>query len=127
MEAHQIVVVDSNSRSRMATQSSLEQAGYRLTNAADGAHALEEIERVRPSLFLLNLALPVIESLTVLVDIRYLLGRHIRVVLTGAHASLVRALQSAELHVDGFMETPTGPEQLLQYVGAVLNPTPEIV
>jgi DNA-binding NtrC family response regulator len=89
--------------------------------AADGAEALEVIEKVRPSLILLNLTLPIVDSLSVLTDIQYFMGRQARVVLTGAHQVLLRAVQSAKLNIDGFLETPIAPEDLLLYVATALN------
>ncbi len=60
-----ILVVDDETVLLETIVYNLEQAGYQVFTAADGASALEAAHRERPDLIILDLMLPVIDGLEV--------------------------------------------------------------
>ncbi len=53
-----ILVVDDDAAAREYTRGLLEQAGYSVTEAADGAAAIDKVKRVRPACIVLDLVMP---------------------------------------------------------------------
>ena len=65
-----VLVVDDDQRVRTVVCWQLEADGYAVTEAADGAAALAQIERDRPDLVVLDLSLPGVGGLDVLRRVR---------------------------------------------------------
>ena len=85
---HTILVVDDNAPALKATTRILQQVGYHVAQAADGATALREVRALRPSLVLLDVVLPDISGREVLRQIRADPS------LTGVSVVLLSALQT---------------------------------
>ena len=83
MNSQRILVVDDDPNLRWVLQTQLEQMGYAVSAAADGAGAIEAIEKEPPALVLTDLKMPGMDGMTLL---RELHDRRISVaaiVLTG--------------------------------------------
>jgi DNA-binding response OmpR family regulator len=65
-----ILVVDDDPSTRLTIQWALEEAGFLVETAADGIEALEQVQRARPALVVLDLRLPGIDGLTVAARLR---------------------------------------------------------
>ena len=65
-----ILLVDDSKFLRMATERALARAGYRVSTASDGEHALELARRERPDVILLDMLLPKIPGPEVLKSLK---------------------------------------------------------
>ncbi|HET8841324.1 MAG TPA: response regulator, partial [Ktedonobacteraceae bacterium] len=68
--SRKILVVDDEAVLLETIAYNLEQAGYRVITAADGASALEAVRQEKPDLVILDLMLPVIDGLEVCRQLR---------------------------------------------------------
>jgi CheY-like chemotaxis protein len=122
MQAARILVVDDDSNIRMSVRLCLETAGYIVEQAGQGIDALEFIDRATPDLILLDLAMPLMDGLTMLAEIRSLLGQPLpRVVVMTAHGSARRAIEAVRLGASDFLEKPFTPDELRQSVASALH------
>jgi DNA-binding response OmpR family regulator len=122
MAAARILIVDDDSSIRTSVRLCLEAAGYLVEQATHGADALEFIHRIMPELVLLDLAMPVMDGMTLLAEIRLLLPhQRPRVVVMTAHGSVKAAIESARLGASDFLEKPFTPDDLRQSVASVLH------
>ena len=69
MPKHILIVEDELSMQR-AMKNKLEQAGYKVSTASDGAQGLEKIRADRPDLVLLDLIMPKLDGISVLRDVK---------------------------------------------------------
>jgi DNA-binding response OmpR family regulator len=122
MPSARILIVDDDSSIRTSVRLCLEAAGYGVEQATQGADALEFIHRVGPDLVLLDLAMPVMDGMTVLAEIKTLFPQKApRIVVMTAHGSVKTAIQAVRLGASDFLEKPFSPEELRQSVRSVLN------
>lgn len=91
----------------------LEQAGYRVTTAADGREALSRLAHGVYALLLLDLSMPVLDGWQVQERLREA-DNHIPVVVMSSDRS-VRALAAAEC-ADAYLQKPFSGEQVLELV-----------
>lgn len=121
MEPIKLLVVDDEAGIRMTVRMCLEGAGYTIYEAADGAEALEKAQRYAPNLVLLDLAMPVMDGMSVLADIRNILPHYpIKVIVATAHGSVKTAIEAMRLGASDFLEKPFTPDDLRASVAAVL-------
>ena len=121
MNTNKILIVDDEPGIRMTVRTCLESAGYSTLEAADGAEALEKAQRFSPQLVLLDLAMPVMDGMSVLADIRNILpGYPIKVIVATAHGSVKTAIEAMRLGASDFLEKPFTPEELRSSVEMVL-------
>lgn len=125
MQKNLILNVDDNEGARYSKTRVLVQAGFRVEEAANGKDALSMIDRLRPTLVLLDVKLPDISGLDVCREIRQRSdARDIRVVQISA--ALVspedreRGLQSG---ADKYITVPFEPHDLVAQVRTLLSPT----
>lgn len=121
MAPARILIVDDDGGIRTSVRMCLEAAGYAVHQAVDGADALERIHRIVPHLVLLDLAMPAIDGMTLLAEIRSLVDRPPRVIIMTAHGTTRTAIQAGRLGADDFLEKPFTPDQLRRSVAAVLE------
>jgi DNA-binding response OmpR family regulator len=125
MSAPTILVVDDEANIRTSVRVCLEGAGYVVRQASNGSQALEQIFRDPPDLMLLDLAMPVMDGMTVLAEMQSLWARYpTRVVVMTAHGSVKTAIQSIRLGASDFLEKPFEPDDLRLSVASVLRETP---
>lgn len=100
----------------------LEGSGYTIEQATDGAQALEAIHRQAPDVLLLDLAMPVLDGMTVLADLRSMLPDiPMHVIVMTAHGSVRSAIQAIRLGAADFLEKPFKPEELRNSISSVLS------
>ena len=125
MSASTILVVDDEPNIRTMERFCLESAGYVVRQAANGSEALEEIARNTPDLVLLDLAMPILDGMTVLAEMHSQWPRFpTRVVVVTAHGSVKVAIQAIRLGASDFLEKPFVPEDLRLSVASVLREGP---
>jgi DNA-binding response OmpR family regulator len=122
MDQQSILVVDDEVNIRNLVRMCLESAGYRVRQAANGSDALEQICNDTPDLILLDLAMPVMDGMSVLAEMRSMWRRYpTRVIVVTAHGSVATAIQAVRLGASDFLEKPFSPEDLRQSVASVLR------
>ncbi|HEY4236258.1 MAG TPA: response regulator [Gaiellaceae bacterium] len=117
-----VLLVDDERSIRTICRVNLEGDGLAVTEAADGAEALEVVTRVRPSVVLLDVMMPVVDGWGVAeqlaVDDE---TREIPVVFLSARASREDRLRAQELGAVGYVVKPFDPIELAGVVRGVLE------
>ena len=102
---------------------------YDVSPAADGRSALDMIGWLRPHLMLLDLAMPVIDGMTVLTTLFHsnrVVGTAAeaatpKVIVMTAHGSVRTAVQAIRMGASDFLEKPFTPEDVRLSVASVLE------
>jgi DNA-binding response OmpR family regulator len=116
-----ILVVDDEQNIRLTLRSLLESDGFSVREAASGADAIDEIERERPALILLDLWLPG-DGMSVLQHVNQLPPENRpRVIVLTAHGRIPIAVKAMQLGASDFLLKPTTPEDLRLSIGAALE------
>lgn len=121
MQPVRILIVDDDANIRTTVRLCLEAAGYVVEQAVNGGDALEQIHAAPPDLVLLDLAMPVLDGITVLAEIRALLSCSTRAIVMTAHGSVRTAIQAVRLGAADFIEKPFTPDDLRLSIASVLH------
>jgi CheY-like chemotaxis protein len=122
MDGKRILIVDDDANIQRMLRVCLEGDGYAVQQVTDGARALEAIEQQPPDVVLLDLAMPVLDGMTVLADLRSMLAESpMRVIVMTAHGSVRSAMQAVRLGAADFLEKPFKPDELRHSIGSVLS------
>jgi len=134
MGSSSILIVDDQANIRTSVRHCLEAVGYRVHEASNGSEAMQRIMHDAPDLMLLDLAMPVVDGMAVLAQMRSLWARPpTLVIVTTAHGSIKTAVRAMQLGASDasvlqardaaadFLEKPTTPEQLRQSVHPALE------
>lgn len=122
LSAKRLLIVDDDRHIQQMLRVCLESSGYAVEQAYDGAAALEAIQRNPPDLVLLDLAMPVLDGMTVLADLRAMLPeQRTRVVVMTAHGSVRTAMQAVRLGAADFIEKAFKPDDIRQSAASVLS------
>jgi PAS domain S-box-containing protein len=96
-ERHRILIVDDDAGGRRLTRATLLRAGFEVSEAADGAQALESMRELLPDLVLMDVSMPVMDGFACCAELRQLPGgtRVPVVMMTGLDdvASIERAFE----------------------------------
>ncbi len=120
-EAAILVVEDEQSIASLVTLY-LSNEGFRVTHIADGALALDTIERTKPDLVILDLMLPGMDGVEICRRVRATSDALPIVMLTARDAEVDRIL-GLELGADDYITKPFSPRELVARVKAVLRRT----
>ena len=118
-----VLVVDDDQRVRTVVSWQLEADGFAVTEAADGAAALAQIEHNRPDLVVLDLSLPGVGGLDVLRRVRETEGAAAPlpvIVLSGRSGDTDRII-GLDLGADDYLVKPFSPGELAARVRSVLR------
>ncbi len=120
MAPGQIVVVEDEPAIRRGVADALKASGYRVVEAADGDHGLEQSVQVGVDLVLLDLLLPRRDGLDVLMELRKVRPTLPVIILTarGTEEDRVRGLK---MGADDYVVKPFSARELLARVEAVLR------
>jgi CheY-like chemotaxis protein len=116
-----ILLVEDDPQSRRALAELLCRAGFRVEVTTDGALALAALDRVRPSLILLDLLMPGLDGLEFVRRLRARPEGDVKnlpvVVISGVVDDPERLAQLSELHVHDHVPKPINFDNLLELVG----------
>jgi DNA-binding response OmpR family regulator len=102
----------------------LEQEGFRVTSAADGATALEMIGRQPPALLILDLMLPQLDGWEVCRQVRSgTAAPDLPIIMLTARDDDVDKIVGLELGADDYVTKPFNPRELVARVKALLRRT----
>lgn len=117
-----ILVVDDETVLLETIVYNLEQAGYQVVTAADGASALEAAHRERPDLVILDLMLPVIDGLEVCRQLRREADTSgILILMLTAKGDEIDKVVGLEVGADDYVTKPFGKHELMARVKALLR------
>jgi len=116
-----ILVVDDDPKIRRLLKVELKAHDYRYAEAANGAEALDQFEKKKPWLILLDLMLPDMDGLEVLQRIRQ--RSPVPVVVVSAKHSDIDRIKGLQLGADDYIVKPFNPEEVVERVKAVLRRT----
>jgi CheY-like chemotaxis protein len=108
-----ILVVDDDVSIRMAVAEILAFEGYNVASAANGAEALEAVERLNPSLVLLDMRMPVLDGWGFARELRARGHRPPILVMTAAQSARRWA---EEIGAQGYLAKPFDLSELLRVV-----------
>jgi two-component system, OmpR family, phosphate regulon response regulator PhoB len=118
-----VLVVDDDERVRTVVSWQLEADGCRVSEASDGASALESIDRDRPDLVVLDLSLPGIGGLDVLRRVRGDEGGRppLPVIVLSGRSGETDRIIGLDLGADDYLVKPFSPGELAARVRSVLR------
>ena len=117
--AHMLVVDDSRLSRRMVVDA-LQKAGHDITEATNGAEALESFQRDRPDCIFTDLLMPVMDGQELLSHIRKL-DSIVPVIIVSADIQQSTRTQCETLGMNGFLSKPVRAEALLECVKDTLS------
>ncbi|MGI5201159.1 response regulator transcription factor [Spirillospora sp. CA-108201] len=115
-----ILVVDDEPAVRESLTSSLEFEGYRVTGAADGVAALDQVERETPDLVVLDVLMPRMDGLTACRRLRAL-GATMPVLMLTARDMVGDRVTGLDAGADDYLAKPFDLDELLARVRALLR------
>ena len=115
-----ILVVDDDADTREVLKDRLESAGYQVLVAESGRECLETLDRQSPQLVLLDVAMPGLDGLEVLTEIRRR-GQDIPVVMITAFGTIERAVQAMKKGAYDFIPKPFDPDHVALVVAKALD------
>lgn len=118
MVQRQILVVDDEPNIRELCRLYLEQEGFEVTEAADGAEAIQLAKGHRPDLVVLDLMLPGRSGFDICRD---LLNEGVPVIMLTARTDEVDKVLGLELGADDYVTKPFSPRELVARVKVVLR------
>jgi len=122
----QILVVDDDANIRQVLRFALEQAGYAVDEAENGAAGLERFEQYRPDLVILDVMMPEMDGTEVCRRIRRV--SEVPVLFLSSRDDEIDRVVGLELGADDYVAKPFSPRELVARVKAILrrvNKTPD--
>lgn len=114
-----LLIVDDSAFARRTLRQMLEQAGYAVEEAKDGAEALEKYFVRRPDLVLLDIVMEGMDGLQVLRQLREL-DPQAEVVIASADIQAATRAEAKTLGAAGYLAKPYNREEVLETVSKVL-------
>lgn len=121
MSAHHILVVDDEPDIRDLVKEILEDEGYEVTTAANGAEAQEARRARRPDLILLDIWMPDIDGISLLKEWSEGDALPCPVVMMSGHGTVETAVEATRLGAYDFIEKPLSMAKLLLVVERALE------
>jgi len=119
-ESGRILIVDDEPNVRLVFRTTLESAGYAVSEVEDGESALDRLEESSADLVLLDLKMPGIGGMETLRRLRDA-ENDVPVVIVTAHGSIPDAVQAMKFGAIDFLSKPLRPEALRKIVGEVFR------
>ena len=117
-----VIVVDDHPAVRLLCRIGLEAAGIRVTEAADGAEAIERIRRDRPDLILLDIMMPRLSGWEVAAQLMNEPSTNeIPIIFISALTGLHERKRAADLGAFDYLSKPLDPAELAKTVTAALD------
>lgn len=116
-----VLVVDDNEKIVEVLTAYLEQAGFSVRTALDGATAIAEVDRTVPDIALLDVMLPGVDGIEL--TRRFQREHGLPVILVTARSDEVDRLIGLEVGADDYISKPFSPREVVARVKAVLRRT----
>lgn len=115
-----ILIVDDEKNIRVTLSDCLEQTGYQVSTAVDGAHALEKVGEEEFDLILLDMKMPGMDGMETLRRLKHI-RPDINVVMITAYGSVETAVEAMKLGAVDYLRKPFTPDEIRAQVSAVLS------
>lgn len=115
-----VLVVDDEQSIVTLLKYNLEQSGYEVLTAYDGAEGIELVENEHPDLLVLDLMLPVMDGIEVCKQLRQK-QIHIPIIMLTAKDEEFDKVLGLELGADDYMTKPFSPREVVARVKAILR------
>jgi DNA-binding response OmpR family regulator len=119
MAGERILVVDDEPNIVDLVTMYLEQQGFRVELAFDGAQALKQIQELEPALVVLDLMLPEVDGFDVCRQTR--LHSDVPIIMLTARDDDIDKIVGLELGADDYLTKPFNPRELVARVKAILR------
>ena len=124
MTDQRILLIDDSESERAIVSSRLEQHGYVVSSAADGADGLRKLYDLKPSLVLLDVVMPGLDGWQALERIREV--SDIPVIMLTSRASELERVRGLRGGADDYIVKPFSAAELVARVEAVLRRTKDV-
>lgn len=118
-----VLIVDDEPDVLLTMRMLLEAEGFTPSLAADGETALRRIDDENPALVLLDIMMPVLDGWFVLAELAGR-ARRPKIVVCSAKSSEADQARARDLGADAYVTKPYEPDQLVQAIRRVLEPSP---
>jgi two-component system chemotaxis response regulator CheY len=118
MERGPILVVDDDDLIRTTVESTLAEEGYQVMTAADGAAALDLVERHPPAAILLDMKMPIMDGWGFMRAYRQQPEPHAPIVVMTAAADAPR--RAADVDARAYLSKPFELDEMLDLVGRMV-------
>jgi CheY-like chemotaxis protein len=117
-----VLVVDDVAENRAVAADLLTSLGFAVAQAADGEAALAEVQRLRPDLVLLDVAMPRVDGLEVVRRLRRQEAfRGLPVIALSASVSTSDSEECLAAGMDAFLPKPLDTDRLLEHIARLLQ------
>ncbi len=115
-----LLIADDDPHLREVLGYALEQAGYRVRQASDGAAALREVQREAPDALVLDVLMPELDGTEVCRRLRAA-GSRVPILFLSSRADEIDRVLGLELGGDDYLTKPFSPRELVARVKALLR------
>jgi len=119
MKGKKILLVDDEPKVCELIRAYLEKDGYNVIIAMDGKNALEQAQRQKPDLIILDLNLPEVDGVEVCRTIRR--DSDVPIIMLTARGDEVDRVVGLEIGADDYVTKPFSPREMVARVNAVLR------
>jgi len=116
-----ILIVDDDPTISKLVRANLEARKYKTLTAADGAEALQIVERELPDLVILDILMPNMDGFEVCRQLRK--WTQIPIIMLGERGDESDRVKCLDLGADAYLTKPFGVEELIAWVQAILRRT----
>ena len=119
MDTQKILVVDDDREILFSLSKLLEYDGFEVIQARDGSEALEQLEKEKPDLILLDIMMPKLDGISALMKIRE--SNHVPVIVLSAKTQDSDKVYGLTMGADDYICKPYNPAELSARVKALLR------
>ena len=119
MEKQKILVVDDDKEILFSLSKLLEYDGFEVVQARDGLEALEQLEKEKPELIILDVMMPKLDGISALMKIRE--SNHLPVIVLSAKTQDSDKVYGLTMGADDYICKPYNPAELGARVKALLR------
>ena len=119
MEKQKILVVDDDKEILFSLSKLLEYDGFEVVQARDGIEALEQLDKEKPDLILLDIMMPKLDGISALMKIRE--SNHLPVIVLSAKTQDSDKVYGLTMGADDYICKPYNPAELSARVKALLR------
>src|SRR5258708_1253159 len=121
VSGEKVLVVDDEEHIVELARLYLSRDGYQVASVTDGALALDEFNRAKPDLVVLDVMLPGVDGLTICREIRA--RSQVPILMLTARDEITDKVVGLELGADDYLTKPFHPQELVARAKALLRRT----
>ena len=119
--ARKVLIVDDEANIVMSLQLLMRKSGFETSVARDGNQALEEVERFRPDLVLLDVMMPHRDGYEVCQKLRAAGWSDLKIVMLTAKGRETEVAKGLAVGADAYVTKPFSTRELVEQVNALLE------